>query len=181
MTFLCKKCFSSWDEGRGEGGIVIKMEVDSVFHMGLPSRYRRDVLCVNIHHPAATPDAILCLLNVHMDWSCDMQQFQMLVLAGLLRGDPRCGGGVIAGNFNATHPSDHRLIDKYRLVDTWAVLHRSDDGGATWSIYRQSEPHRLDKVVLLGLQPNEIEVLRPGFINGTPWSDHCGLYCTFSI
>jgi tyrosyl-DNA phosphodiesterase 2 len=40
----------------------------------------------------------------------------------------------------------------------------------------------LYKVVMLGLQPDEIEVLQPGLIGAyTPWSDHCGLRCTFTI
>ncbi|KAF6764414.1 Endonuclease/exonuclease/phosphatase [Ephemerocybe angulata] len=199
MTLLSNKRFGSSftekndhrDDGRGdsEGG-PIKMEIDSVFRMDLPSRYKRDVLCINIHHPAV-PDAILRLLNVHMD-SLNSQfrrALQMVTMASLLR-EPRCKGGIIAGDFNANHPDDHTLVDRYRLVDAWTALHGSTTGpeGATWGVGvelpwgRGCKPGRLDKVVMLGLQPNEIEVLKPGYINAsTPWSDHCGLHCTFTI
>ena len=51
------------------------------------------------------------------------------------------------------------------------------------------QPGRLDKVVMMGLTPKNIEVLRPGSIRVSepdrkilvPWSDHCGLKCTFAI
>jgi len=38
---------------------------------------------------------------------------------------------------------------------------------------------RLDKVAMLGLKPDEIEVPQPGLVG--PWGDHCGLRCTFTI
>ena len=86
------------------------MVLDSVFRMGLPSRYGRDVLCVNIRHPAAS-GAILRLLNVHLD-SLDMQfrRAVQLVLDELLR-EPGCNGGIIAGNFNAIHRTDYTLVE----------------------------------------------------------------------
>ncbi|KAF5330221.1 hypothetical protein D9611_010591 [Ephemerocybe angulata] len=200
MTLLSNKHFGSSllaekkdrrDDSRGdsEGG-PIKMEIDSVFRMDLPSRYKRDALCVNICHPTA-PGAILRLINVHMD-SLNSQfrrALQMVTMASLLR-EPGCKGGIIAGDFNANHPDDHTLVDRYRLVDAWVALHGSTKGpeGATWGVGvelpwgRGHKPSRLDKVVMLGLQPNEIEVLKPGYINAsTPWSDHCGLHCTFTI
>ena len=41
---------------------------------------------------------------------------------------------------------------------------------------------RLDKVAMLGLKPDEIEVLQPGLVEADrPWSDHCGLRSTFTI
>jgi tyrosyl-DNA phosphodiesterase 2 len=174
-------------KGEGEGGSV--MVLDSVFRMTLPSRYGRDALCVDIRDPAA-PGAVLRLLNVHLD-SLDSwlrRAFQMLSLDGLLRED-RCSGGVIAGDFNAIHAHDDTLVDEHGLVDAWVALPRSrmgPDGGATWGVGVEREdgrkPRRLDKVVMLGLEPVEIEVLRPGFIDaGTPWSDHCGLRCTFNV
>ena len=51
-------------------------------------------------------------------------------------------------------------------------------------------PGRLDKVATMGLKVKEMEVLRPGLIEvpkpsekpiEIPWSDHCGLRCTFTI
>lgn len=194
ITLLSSKRFGSplladEEEGEGEGGS--KMVLDSVFRMELPSRYERDALCVNIAAPTA-PGAVLRLLNVHLD-SLDShfrRALQMHVLAGLLR-EPGCSGGIIAGDFNAIHPDDHTLVDKHELVDAWVALHGSttgyDGGATTWGVGVEFlkdglKPGRLDKVVMLGLQPDEIEVLQPGLIDAyTPWSDHCGLRCTFTI
>jgi hypothetical protein len=39
--------------------------LDSVFRMKLPSRYRRDALCVDIAAPAAS-GAVFRLLNMHL-------------------------------------------------------------------------------------------------------------------
>lgn len=190
MTLLSSKRFGSpflAEEGEGDGGS--KMVLDSVFRTELPSRYERDALCVNIATPGA-PGQVLRLLNVHLD-SLDSQfrrTLQMIVLAGMLR-EPGCSGGIIAGDFNAILPVDHALVDEHKLVDAWVALHGSTtgpDGGATWGVGVELEdglkPGRLDKVVMLGLQPDEIEVLQPGLISAyTPWSDHCGLRCTFTI
>ena len=56
----------------------------------------------------------------------------MEILANLLR-KPGCGGGLIAGDFNAISPEDHALLDKNGLVDTWVALHgRNELDGATW-------------------------------------------------
>ena len=186
MTLLSSKRFGSpllagEEKGEGEGGS--KMVLDSVFRKELPSRYKRDALCVNISTPAA-PGQVLRLLNVHLD-SFDSpfrRLVQMDVLARLLR-EPGCSGGIIAGGFNAI------LADEHKLVDAWVALHGSTtgpDGGATWRVGVELEdgfkPARLDKVVMLGLQPDEIEVLQPGLISThLPWSDHCGLGCTFTI
>lgn len=174
-------------EGLGEGGSA--MVLDSVFRMTLPSRYNRDALCVDIRDPAA-PGAVLRLLNVHLD-SLDSwfrRAFEMLLLDGVLREDG-CSGGIIAGDFNAVHPNDDTLVDKHGLVDAWVALPQSrigPDEGATWGVGVEREdgrkPRRLDKVVMLGLEPVEIEVLRPGVIDaGIPCSDHCGLRCTFTV
>ena len=157
--------------------------------MGLPSRYGGDALCVNIRHPAAS-GAILHLLNVHLD-SLDSQSrraVQMLVLDELLR-EPGCNGGIIAGDFNAVHRTDYTLVESFGLVDAWVALHGSTKGpdeGAMWGVGVKLKdglkPGRLDKVVMLGLQPDEIGVLQSGLIDvSTPWSDHCGLQCTFTV
>jgi len=162
--------------------------LDSVFRIELPSRYRRDALCVDIVAPAV-PGAVLPLINVHLD-SLDShfrRALQMHMLAGVLR-EPRCSGGIIAGDFNAILPEDHRLIDENKLLDAWVALHGSTrpDGGATWGVgiglNGGLKAGRLDKVAMLGLKPDEIEVLQPGLIEpDRPWSDHCGLRCTFTI
>jgi tyrosyl-DNA phosphodiesterase 2 len=142
---------------------------------------------VDIAAPAA-PGAVLRLLNVHLE-SLDShfrRYLQVQVLAGLLR-EPRSSGGIIAGDFNPILPEDHRLIDKHELLDAWVALHGSTTpDGATWGVgvglKGGLKAGRLDKVVMLGLKPDEIEVLQPGLIEADrPWSDHCGLRCTFTI
>jgi len=186
MTLLSRKRFGSpllAEEGEGGG----KLMLDSVFRMELPSRYRRDALCVDISAPAA-PGSVLRLLNVHLD-SLDShfrRYVQMRVLADVLR-EPRSSGGIIAGDFNAILPEDHRLVDEHELLDAWVALHGSTrPDGATWGVgvglKGGLKAGRLDKVAMLGLKPDEIEVLQPGLIEADrPWSDHCGLRCTFTI
>ena len=186
MTLLSSKRFGSplLDE-EGEGGG--KLMIDSVFRMELLSRYKRDALCVDITAPAAS-GAVFRLLNVHLE-PREMhfrRSLQMMELVRLLR-EPRSKGGIIAGTFNAIFPEDHRLVDTNGLLDAWVALHGSTGpDGATWGVGVQLEggrkAGRLDKVVMLGLKPDEIEVLQPGLIRpGRPWSAHCGLHCTFTI
>jgi tyrosyl-DNA phosphodiesterase 2 len=110
----------------------------------------------------------------------------MWILAGVLR-EFGCKGGIIAGDFNAIFPEGHKLVDKHELLDAWVALHGSTGpDGATWGVGVELngglKAKRLDKVVMLGLKPDEIEVLQPGLIEpNRPWSDHCGLRCTFNI
>lgn len=185
MTLLSNKRFGS---PLLAGEESTKMVLDSVFRTELSSRYNRDALCVNIVSPTV-PRSIFRLLNVHLDPfdSQARRMDQMDVLARLLR-EPGCSGGIIAGDFNAVYPRDHKLVDDYELVDAWVAL-RGRDGGDTWGhwgvpveIEDEFEPGRLDKVVMLGLKPEEIEVLQPGRVGAcTHWSEHCGLRCTFTI
>jgi len=148
MTLLSSKRFGSpllaKEEEKGEGEKGSKIFLDSAFRMELPSKCKRDALCVNIASPAA-PGQVLRLFNVHLD-SLDAlfrRMLQMSMLAGALR-EAGCGGGIIAGDFNAIYPKDHDLID----VD----------------LENGRKPERLDKVVMLCLQLNEIEVLQRGRI-----------------
>ena len=119
----------------------------------------------------------------------------MGILANILR-EPGCGGGIIAGDFNAISPEDDALVGRNGLVDAWAALHEmaADSGGATWGFGRKLgdglAPGRLDKVAMLGVTAEEVEVRRPGSIEvprpaaeslAIPWSDHCGPRCTFTI
>ncbi|KAI0337093.1 hypothetical protein BDW22DRAFT_1471227, partial [Trametopsis cervina] len=175
-------------EGEGEGKRGSKMMLHSAFRMTLPSRYERDALCVNFHDPA-TPGNVLRLLNVHLN-SLDAyfrRAFQVHLLNGLLR-EGGCSGGVVAGDFNAIDPDDRTLVEKHGLVDAWVKLYEQTTGldGATWGVGVELEhglkPGRLDKVVMLGLEPVDIKVLQPGRIDdSTLWSDHCGLRCTFTV
>ncbi|EDR06194.1 uncharacterized protein LACBIDRAFT_329000 [Laccaria bicolor S238N-H82] len=165
MTLLSNKRFGSPLLAGEESS---KMVLDSVFRTELSSRYNRDALCVNIVSPSL-PRSIFRLLNVHLGPfdSQARRMDQMDVLARLLR-EPGCSGAIIAGDFNAVYPRDHQLIDDHELVDAWVALH-GRDGGDTWGhwgvpveIEDEFEPGRLDKVVMLGMKPEEIEVLQPG-------------------
>lgn len=183
MTLLSDKRFGSplLDEEWSS------LMVDSVFRMELHSRCGRDALCVNIIDPAV-PDAVVSLLNVHLESQKPhfRRSLQILALANLLR-EPKCRGGIIAGDFNAILAEDHRLVDELGLLDAWVALHGSTgSNGATWDVGVElrggRKACRLDKVVMLGLKPDEIEVLQPGLFGPSrPWSDHCGLCCTFTI
>jgi tyrosyl-DNA phosphodiesterase 2 len=176
--------------GRGRGGNFF-MVGPAVSRLTLPSKYKRDALYVDIV-PATAPDTYFRLINVHLDSLWDAQSFraqQMEILANVLRepepeSELECSGGIIAGDFNAISPEDDELVDKNELVDAWVALHGrgADSDGAG--------PRRLDKVVMMGLKAKEIKVLRPGLIDvpkpggislNIPWSDHCGLRCTFTI
>ncbi|KAF4592636.1 hypothetical protein EYR38_008335 [Pleurotus pulmonarius] len=141
--------------------------------MDLASRCERDVLYVDIASPDA-PGTIVRLLNVHLEPRGDAG-FSLLRETG-------CSGGVMAGEFNAVLAEDHALVEKYKLVDAWVALH-GPHGGHTWGAGAEPAnglgPGRLDKVVMLGLQPEEIEVLWPDPCQ--PWRDHYGLRCTFTI
>ena len=173
-----------------------KLMLGRVSRVTLPSKYGRDALCVDII-PPTTPGTIFRLINVHFDSLGDTLHYraqQMEILADALR-EPGCGGGIIAGDFNAISPEDDGLVDKNKPVDAWVALHgREDQDGATWGagVERRDGlgPGRLDKVAMMGLKAKEMEVLRPGPIEvprpgekpvEIPWSDHCGLRCTFTI
>jgi tyrosyl-DNA phosphodiesterase 2 len=138
------------------------------------------------------------LINVHLDslWNTlHYRAQQMEILANVLR-EPGCSGGIIAGDFNAMRPEDDGLVDENGLVDAWVALHdgKAEFDGATWGVDVERRDGlgrgRLDKVAMMGLKVKEMEVLRPGTIEvprpgekpvEIPWSDHCGLRCTFTI
>ena len=199
MTLLSRARFASGLDSRKEGyGIEggEKFMFGRVSRVTLPSKYERDALCVDIIPPTA-PGTVFRLINVHLDSLWDTLHYraqQLEILANVLR-EPGCGGGIIAGDFNAISPEDDGLINKNKLVDAWVALHgRADPDGATWGVGVERRhglgPGRLDKVATMGLKAKKIEVLRPGLIEvpkpgekpvEIPWSDHCGLRCTFTI
>ncbi|KAK0187417.1 hypothetical protein F5146DRAFT_1210165 [Armillaria mellea] len=47
---------------------------------------------------------------------------QIKILAEVLR-EPGCGGGIVAGDFNALSRQDEALVDENGLVDAWVALH----------------------------------------------------------
>ncbi|KAL1949043.1 hypothetical protein VTO73DRAFT_10849 [Trametes versicolor] len=196
MTLLSNARFASGLEAPqgpaagAEGGS--KIVLGRVSRMPLPSKYGRDALCVEVVHPGAR-GTILRLINVHLDSLWDTLHYrtqQLEILSDVLR-EPGYGGGMIAGDFNAISRGDDALVDKNGLVDAWVALRGSTDpAGGTWCVGVRRRPARLDKVAMVGLKAEETEVLRPGVIEvprpgeeslEIPWSDRCGLRCTFTI
>ena len=126
--------------------------------------------------------------------SLDTLPYRVEILANLLR-QPGCGGGLIAGDFNAISPEDHTLLDKNGLVDAWVALHGKEGlDGITWGVEVEQrdgrEPKRLDKVAMLGVEAKDIEILRPSLIEVPkpgedskyiPCSDHYGLRLNFTV
>lgn len=196
MTLLSNARFASGLEPPQERSTGVdgrdKIMLGRVSRMPLPSKYRRDALCVEVVRPGV-PGTILRLINVHLDslWDTQLYRTQQLeILSAVLR-EPGCDGGIVAGDFNAITREDDALVDKNGLVDAWVALRGSaDPDGGTWGVGVVRRPGRLDKVAMVGLEAEEIEVLRPGFIEvprpgeeslEIPWSDHCGLKCTFTF
>ena len=139
MTLLSSARFAfsldSQKEGNGIEGEE-KFMFGRVFRMTLSSKYGRDALCVDIISPTV-PRTIFRLINVHLDSLGDTLHYraqQMEIVADVLR-EPGCGGGIIAGDFNAISPEDDGLVDKNKLVDAWVALHgRANPDGATWGV-----------------------------------------------
>ncbi|KAG9050433.1 hypothetical protein FS837_005506 [Tulasnella sp. UAMH 9824] len=200
MTLLSSARFTSDLDSQKEGDGIEegrgRFMLGCVSRVTLPSKYGRDGLCVDIIPPTA-PGTVFRLVNVHLDslWhTLPYRVQQVKMLADLLR-EAGCGGGIIAGDFNAISPTDEKLVDENGLVDAWLALHgRVGSGVATWGVDVKRQdgpgPGRLDKVAMMGLKAEEMEVLRPGRIEvprpgqesvEIPWSDHYGLRCTFTI
>lgn len=173
-----------------------KCVLGPVSRIRLPSKYGRCALSVDIF-PPSTPSTAFRLVNVHLDslWhTLHYRTEQLEILASLLR-EPGCGGGLIAGDFNAISPSDHALLDKNGLVDAWGALHGEEGlGGATWGVGAERNDGlragRLDKVAMLGVEAKDMEILRPHQIevpkpatasDYIPCSDHCGLRLSLTI
>ncbi|KAG1803365.1 Endonuclease/exonuclease/phosphatase [Suillus variegatus] len=199
MMLLSRTRFISGLDSQKEGDGIEGGEnfmLGRVSRVILLSKYRRDALYVDII-PPISPGTVFCLISVHLDSLQDTLHYraqQMEILTNVLR-EPGCSGGIIAGDFNAISPEDDGLVNKNELVDAWVALHgRANHDGATWGVGMERRdgmgPGRLDKVAMMGLKAKEMEVLRPGTIEvprpgeklvEIPWSDHCGLRCTFTI
>ncbi|KAF8329596.1 Endonuclease/exonuclease/phosphatase [Amanita rubescens] len=200
MTLLSRKRFAfdlelqkEEDESveRGE-----KLMLGSVYRVKLPSKYGRCALSVDIITPS-TPTTTCRLVNVHLDSLGDTLSYrteQMEILTSLLH-EPGCGGGLIAGDFNAISPEDHALLDKNGLVDAWVALHGKNGlDGATWGVGVERHdglgPGRLDKIAMSGVDAKDMEILRPGLSevpkpsgdsDYIPCSDHYGLRLSFTV
>jgi tyrosyl-DNA phosphodiesterase 2 len=193
MTLLAKERFAHHSVSQmQEDTETMDFMLGQVARLVLPSKYRRDGLCVDIVPPAA-PDTAIRLINVHLDSLWDTLNYrvgQMKILSNVLR-EPGCNAGLIAGDLNAIRPEDHGLIERNGLVDAWTALHgTSHSHGATWSVGAKRrdglEAKRMDKIAMRGLTAEKMEVLRPGLIElpkpggesvEISWSDHCGLKC----
>ncbi|ETW84996.1 hypothetical protein HETIRDRAFT_309128, partial [Heterobasidion irregulare TC 32-1] len=202
MTLLSSKQFNlNLDSQKEEDGVEggNKFMLDPVSCVKLPSKYGRCALSVDIIPPytLSTPTTAFCLINVHLDSLGDTLPYrteQMEILANLLR-EPEYSGGLIEGDFNAISPKDHALLDKNGLVDAWVALHGEKGlDGATWGTdverHDRLGSKRLDKVAMLGIEANDMEILRPGLIkvpkpggdaDYIPCSDHHGLRLSFIV
>ena len=197
MTLLSSKRFAfDLELQKEEDGVERgeKFMLGPVSRVKLPSKYGRCALSVDII-PSSTPSTTCRLVNVHLDSFRDTLPYrteQMEILANLLR-EPGCGGGLIAGDFNAISPEDHALLHKNGLVDAWVVLHGKKDG-ATWGVgverHDGLRPGRLDKVAMLGVDAKDMEILRPCLSevpkpgedsDYIPCSDHYGLRLSFTV
>ncbi|KAI0050944.1 hypothetical protein FA95DRAFT_1554980 [Auriscalpium vulgare] len=121
MTLVSSERFAdslhSQKQGQGVQGGEDCM-LGRVARVTLPSKYKRDALCVDVVSPTA-PGAFFRLINVHLDSLGDTLHYraqQIEILANVLH-EPGCSGGIIAGDFNAISPEDDGLIDKNGLVD----------------------------------------------------------------
>ncbi|KAG1778426.1 Endonuclease/exonuclease/phosphatase [Suillus placidus] len=198
MTLLSSKRFAFDLEMQKEDGVERgeKFMLGPVSRVKLPSKYGRCALSVDII-PPSTPTTTCRLVNVHLDSLGDTLFYrteQMEILANLLR-EPGCGGGLIAGDFNAISPEDHALLDKNGLVDAWVALHGNQGfDGATWGVGVERHdglgPGRLDKVAMSGVDAKDMEILRPGLSevpkpgedsDYIPCSDHYGLRLSFTV
>lgn len=199
MTLLSRQRFATDPESQKERDRVQRGEkfmLGPVFRVTLPSKYGRCALSVDIVSPYA-PATTCRLVNVHLDSLWDTLHHrieQVKILSDLLR-EPGCGGGLIAGDFNAISPKDHTLLKENGLVDAWVALKGEQGlGGATWGVGVHRNDRlgrgRLDKVAMLGVEAKDMEILRPGSIavpkpggesDSVPCSDHYGLKLDFTV
>ncbi|KAH6886074.1 Endonuclease/exonuclease/phosphatase [Coprinopsis sp. MPI-PUGE-AT-0042] len=200
MTLLSKRRFGFEPESPHEEGSIEpeqKFPFGSVSRVPLPSKYGRCALSVDIIPPSSSPARIYRLINVHLDslgHTLPFRTEQVEILANLLR-EPGCDGGLIAGDFNAISPQDHGLLANSGLVDAWIALYGAEvPSGATWGVGDKQPdglgPGRLDKVAMLNVEAENMEIVRPGRIEVPRpggdsryirCSDHCGLKLTFTV
>lgn len=198
-----------------------KATLGPVWKVKYPSHFERNALCCDVFvplscpptaraSPYSTPSSAITrirLVNVHLD-SLPIRPShrprQISISASILRS---AGRGIVAGDFNPVLPEDDTLIEDNRLVDAWAELHQKEPG-FTWGIDGKQPfpPNRLDKVAMLGLKVQDIDVMNPGVVTHSsarerrqageaptspeqkrdcnepvPWSDHSGLRCSFGL
>ena len=195
-----------------------KPALGAIWRVKYPSRYARDALCCDVFLPPSSPTSPISsplvatktrvrFVNVHLDSlpiNPSYRPRQLAIVTSLLR---TAGRGLVAGDFNPVLPEDANLLSGNRLVDVWPELH-PDQSGFTWGINGDQPfpPNRLDKIGMLGLKAQNIEVMQCGNITSSsssqaqeatkdaaeqqhkdireeviPWSDHSGLSCSFAL
>ncbi|OBT66774.1 hypothetical protein VE03_04023 [Pseudogymnoascus sp. 23342-1-I1] len=180
-----------------------RARIGPVWRVKFQSKFERDALCCDIILPSPNPgspsgdgdEKRIRLINVHLDSLGIIPSFrphQLATVASSLHGAER---GIVAGDFNPVLPEDITLVEENGLVDAWQELREGEDG-FTWGIDGKQAypPKRMDKVALIGLVAQDIEVMDPGTIvepggedagqgggRVLPWSDHSGLKCTFGL
>jgi tyrosyl-DNA phosphodiesterase 2 len=193
MTLLSKRRFAydpEADVSEDNGKFIF----GRAFRQQLPSATGRDGLCLDVIPPYGR-DTFFRITNVHLesrDAFCYRNE-QLHELASAFR-EPGCSSGLIVGDFNSVTDEDHKLIEENNLEDAWLKLHGNTNPGETWNVGRRRDsrhgPTRLDKVAMVGLvaesmqlmHPLSIEIPRPGGVFGQiQWSDHSGLRCKFSL
>ncbi|KAI3396546.1 hypothetical protein diail_12070 [Diaporthe ilicicola] len=176
-----------------------------VWRVKFSSRFKRDALCCDVFHH----DSRIRLVNVHLD-SLPIQPSQrprQVEIAASLLAHAGVACGLVAGDFNPVSPEDAAVISKNGLVDAWEVTHPGEDG-FTWGLDGSGAPFppgRFDRVAVLGLRPEQIEVVPAGLVSDLAvlderlarqgedeqgpvvrddpisWSDHSGLLVSFGL
>ncbi|KAF6798915.1 HET domain-containing protein [Colletotrichum sojae] len=180
-----------------------------VYRINFESRCGRDALCAEVLVPSQSSANYhhFQLVNVHLDiqpssehakWTLLRRCHQLWVAAGVLHHSRH---GLVAGDFNVSHPEDEKTIEDMGLSDAWKYLHGDDDPGYTWCIEGNTafRPERRDRIATLGLKVLDMRIIHPEKIDEktaaektadddnpddnerVPWSDHSGLECTFMV
>ncbi|KAK7052010.1 hypothetical protein R3P38DRAFT_1633159 [Favolaschia claudopus] len=186
MTLLSNKRFGSESASSvpvEDGDQGERLTLRSVYHID-SLHMHRNALGVDV--AASDSSLVYRLLNLHFDpfRSRLRRFFQIRTLANVLREPEYSGGGVIAGDFDTIFPEEERFFGEHSLVDAWTALHGSAaavNRRASWGSQSVGRK-RVDRVVMLGLKPHQIELIRLSPIERcASLSDRCGLRCTFTI
>lgn len=189
ITMLSKQSFA-YDTNDAKYNDGAKFAIGPVYRNSLPSATERDALFVSLI-PPDSPDCFFSIINVHLE-SRDAFTYrsqQLHQVASALH-EPRCRGGLIVGDFNATTAKDQHLLDGNGLEDAWLNLYGDSDPNApTWGVGARRDarhkPQRLDKIAMVGVVAEKMEVIHPRCIESgskrIQWSDHSGLRGTFAL
>lgn len=201
VSLFSKRRFQSRADDNDDRGRLLVL--GTAQRIKYQSRYDRDALCCDIqllgrgvYKDPASRTCCVRLVNVHLDSLASQPSYrpaQLATVASAVKA-PEVSAGLIAGDFNPVLPEDQTLVQANGLEDAWTMVHNTTHGdGATWGVGSKGGrhgPRRMDKVAVLGLEVEAIDVVRPGSVEAPqatgprgsfPWSDHCGLRCTFML